>query len=735
MKQMISNGGAASMRQRGFGRRAASSGFSLVEVLVALAILIVGIFALIELFPPGFFTLQIAANDTAANRLAQAELEQLGANNINQLGTVSGLDSQVIGGVTTFSYDPIDNADAHLRLDTSLNTSSDIDGERAIQGETVRIPPSVSVYPGGVLGNAPAQLSVYVPNFAPIEISNGFIGNVTDPATGQLTGTTAAQLAQDNFVLKVGGLPWLRIVGDSTGTLTSGNPNPNYADPNAEPANDAPQYLIDYKQMKIAVGPEFTTAYTGNPNTWYPQPFNFTVQGTDGDQYTAQFIWDPAKPIYYVQGLGNGAGCQWFTLGANATWINNTTGAPNAPPGWQPGTDRLWRDFHLVYNAITQGQDLATFLAGRTFSVAFNTADPYSYAIADPGLSGKSDIGALAFNPTAAQIKDADGNPLMASISYNAADWHIIHEDHTLGSIAGLAPTVRLILKSVDQIGQAQSDNTIYDGIVTGMATPLDVDVVDLDTGQTIAEDPGLAPASAGGAAPPVDYNNGVVSFSTANDNNANPGQHNAPSIAGAHVRVFYRATGDWGLAVIKAASAYTPRLYSTAANADPVPPEQPAPGQAAPAVGFPIPPVGTYEIESPGGQPTTRLLFPGTDIGKLVRIENVTAMKNGAISNVYRDGNVRTIQPDPVSAYAVVMNGHAVVEHLYGEVDLLNNPTDPLTDPDGNLGVLQNGETISSVGSVVGASITARVLWKERDNWKNRDITTLAGAVQQAGG
>jgi hypothetical protein len=695
------------MGRRSYRHRATSAGFSLTEVLVALAILIVGIFALIELFPPGFFTLQIAANDTAANRLAQAELERLGANDINQLGTISALDTQMVGGVPNFSYDPIDSADLHLRVDTSLNTSSDVDGERAIQGETVRIPPATGVVPtAGGNPAAPVLLSTYVVNFAPIQMTGTFIGNFIDPKSGQLSGTNANQLAQDNFILKVGGLPWLRIVGDSTGTLTPGNPNPNYADPNAEPANDAPQYLIDYKQMKIAVGPEFPTPSNAPAPApkWYPQPFNFTVQGTDGDLYSAQFVWDPTNLTYYNPAVGNGAGCQWFTI---ANWTNLTTGGTNAPPGWQPGTDKLWRDFHIVYNAFTNGNglDLATFLNnnGETFTTAFG-ADPYAYAIADVGLSTNADMGVLAFNPTAAQVKDANGNPLRASISYNTFDWHIVHEDHTLGNTNQQGPTVRLILKNIFQIGQALSDNSLYTGIVTGMNNPLDVYALDLNSGQTIA------PNS-------IDYNNGVVTF---------------PQTAGGdHVRIFYKATGDWGLAIIKAASAYAQKPYSTAANADPVPPDQTAPGQAAPAAGFPIPPIGMYEIESPGGQPTTRLLFPGTDIGKLVRIENVTG-SNGV---VYRDANVRTIQPDPVSSYAVSMNGHFVVEHLYGVVDLTYNPINPPTDPDGNLGVLPAGVNISSVGSVVGASITARVLWKERDVWKSRDMTTLAGSMQQAGG
>lgn len=717
---------AGSVRSGNSRRRShsggASRGFTLIEVLVAMVILVIGIFALIELFPPGFLTLQISAEDTAANNLARGELEQLTSNSANQLGGVYALYSTAAG--VPISYDSIDDPDQHMRTDTSLGLTSDINAERAIQGETVRIPPAVSVAPESSPNGTPVQVSVYVPNFAPIQMPSTFVGYTIDSASGQYNGPSAQQLAEDNLTLKVSSTPWTAIEGDSNSS------NSDYADPNAEPAGGEPQYLIDYNALEIAVGPEFNTApstASGYP-TWYPQPFNFSVEDDSGNVYVAQFVWDPSQTTHgndiqgYIWGAGKGAGCQWFPLnGAGVTWTENGSPVTTAPTSWLPGSAVLWRDFHLVYNPFLKANNntyLTDYIAnnGGSFTAAFGN-DPYSYALMDPELGtstttpvSDTNLGVIAFSPAAAKIRDANGNPLMATINYSAADWHIIHEDHTLGETLGQNPTARLSLKDLYQLGQSLPDNSLYSGIVSGMANPSDFDVIDLDTGQATSDT--ASPASL--RPTEVDYNNGVMTF---------PG-----AASGDHVRILYRASGDWGLAIIKAPSTYTQRAYAGGQAGDAPPPDTTATGQSVPGAGTAIPPVGTYEIEQSGGQTTTRLLFPGTDIGKLVRIGNIL----GSNGITYHDASVRTIQPDPTSTYDVVVNGNDVVEHLRGYVDLAATGT-TIANPDGNLGVLPTSPaqvTISSVGSVSGVSITARVVWKDRTAWRYRDVTSLGNGT-----
>ena len=60
---------------------------------------------------------------------------------------------------------------------------------------------------------------------------------------------------------------------------------------------------------------------------------------------------------------GTGAGPQWFSL-TGLTWTDSDGTVITAPTNWQSGTDKLWRDFHIVYNAVAQNEDLADYLSG-----------------------------------------------------------------------------------------------------------------------------------------------------------------------------------------------------------------------------------------------------------------------------------------------------------------------------------------------------------------------------------
>jgi len=305
-------------------------------------------------------------------------------------------------------------------------------------------------------------------------------------------------------------------------------------------------------------------------------------------------------------------------------------------------------------------------------------------------------MGVVAFNPQAAKIKDVNGNPLVATVNYSATDWHIIHEDRTLGSSTDQSPTARLTLHNIYQLGQALSNNTIYPGLVPSMTTPVDVYAIDLNTGAPIP-----------GGDYTTDYGAGVVTFNTTKD----------AQLAGAHVRIFYKAMGDWGLAVVKAPAVYVQKAFETG---DQVPPDPPATGQAS-INGQAIPPVGNYEIMQANGANGTKLLFPGTDVGKVVHIGGVV----GSNGQIYTDANTRVIQPGP--SYRIVMNGNDVAVSQYGMVNLTYDPNDP-TNSDGYLGVLPQGINITSVSSVIGASLSARVIWKVRTAWKSREITDISG-------
>ena len=55
-------------------RTSAQRGFTLIEILITLVILIIGIYGMLRVFPPGFSAIEVSGQRTIAAQLAEAEL-------------------------------------------------------------------------------------------------------------------------------------------------------------------------------------------------------------------------------------------------------------------------------------------------------------------------------------------------------------------------------------------------------------------------------------------------------------------------------------------------------------------------------------------------------------------------------------------------------------------------------------------------------------------------------------
>lgn len=141
----------------------AHRGVSLVEVLVAMVILLVGIYSLVRLFPSGFTTILYGRNVTQATALTKAMIEQARVR-VNELPDgVAAFDPMrrtlfpmlaVDQELTPFQPDPNQAPDARF---------SDINKVRRVLGEAVKIPaPTSSPYMPGL------PVSLHVLNFSPI---------------------------------------------------------------------------------------------------------------------------------------------------------------------------------------------------------------------------------------------------------------------------------------------------------------------------------------------------------------------------------------------------------------------------------------------------------------------------------------------------------------------------------------------------------------------------------------
>jgi prepilin-type N-terminal cleavage/methylation domain-containing protein len=136
------------MANRTHNRR---QGFTLIEVLIVLVILLVGILALLQIFPVGFSTIESSQNRSTASVLTEGEVERQKLRTANLPDVIAGWD----GGMATADYSSsslLPDRYGSLYLPESATTP------RLVLGERVKIQAS-----GG------SQLPFYVLLFAPIE--------------------------------------------------------------------------------------------------------------------------------------------------------------------------------------------------------------------------------------------------------------------------------------------------------------------------------------------------------------------------------------------------------------------------------------------------------------------------------------------------------------------------------------------------------------------------------------
>lgn len=128
---------------------------SLIEILAALAVFVIGILSVVRIFPGGFFAVRSSEELTLANRLGQAELERWKANAANLPAGIFAWDAANNVIDTTLDPDNLDNGD--------------VNKFRQVYEEAVKIPtPIPYTTPGGTTG----YRSVYVLGFSPIEPSS-----------------------------------------------------------------------------------------------------------------------------------------------------------------------------------------------------------------------------------------------------------------------------------------------------------------------------------------------------------------------------------------------------------------------------------------------------------------------------------------------------------------------------------------------------------------------------------
>lgn len=210
------------------------SGISLIEVLVVIVLLLVGIFSVVRLFPPGFLVNRQTESRTLASRLAQQEINRFVNSSANLMDAIVPAVPYLAGNSVVWQVDLNATPDDLTVVRQPVNGIdpyffSDVNKIRRILRETVRIPLPAPTVAG--LG------SVYVLSSGPI-----------------YTIPFANHYGQVVSSLVVAGSPLFRRVGDSS-------------DPDGPPLFGPAQYGIDYTTGQVAFYPvnyprEFIVSYS-----------------------------------------------------------------------------------------------------------------------------------------------------------------------------------------------------------------------------------------------------------------------------------------------------------------------------------------------------------------------------------------------------------------------------------------------------------------------------------------
>ncbi len=581
-------------------------GTSLVEVLVVIVVFLIGILAVVQIFPGGFRILAQTRARSLATTVARAESERLKArpdllpeailpsrveNVAGQLVMVTDdgkgpndYAPTAPGGIDA-SGNALDGGGASLGRWDRLSGANTI---RRIVGETHPIGAPRFLSPFNNQGDFGGLVTV---EFGPIQV---------DPANP----TTLAVYGRD-MARRIGGVP-------------------------ASPT-DAPR---EYEYI-------LTDAATPSPQITLPAP---QIAGSNAALYhlaLAVYVNEGGVVVRREIELPGSIGVAQNALGY-ATFRFDP-GYVNSIPGIVPTGATL---VGVEADSLRVARNYRLLPAATPFSVRGGATgiDPYEYKIVNAPL------GVLLFNPEGyARYEQRPGEarrPFAARLNYDVYDWRILREEFRIpsekydgrDSTASSPSSVRLAVAPMKGGSDTNADGTSSSGIEVLLAKNGGYDptvtsdpasnffiLQDLETGGIYYE------RYSGRKLIDVNKSTGRVRF-LPYQTGANPaltgwlylpdGTSVEVPLANRAVRALYMGKEEWAVQVLRAPARYT-RLFPTA--------------------GTPVPVAGTYYV---GGTDATllgratRIYFPPSDAGRKVSIGRINYVDGGGVPRIYEGGD-----------------------------------------------------------------------------------------------
>lgn len=589
-----------------------AAGTSLIELLVVIVVFLVGILAMVQIFPGGFRILSGTRDTSISTTLGAAEMGRIRSNEdqmpeqvVPVMWTYAGVQNgqNVYVGVLdpTRSEDDLGPEGPQIDptgnvLDFSGNpvgpwqTSSGANNVRRIIGEGRTVPAPRQVGPefGGMM----------LPIFGPIDHSTA--------------GSTPDFLVYGNDMDKQEGTPEPTVQGQIVQRY---------------------QYYVDDSN------PSNPTLYIPqNPTIQHSYKLSMTAYVNSGGQ-TIQRAFVAMPPI---------------TVGGTASSNPYQAVQISTIPGvLQAGETLNSVDFDSIRLAILF-DDISSASAGTGWDSNRNPdgtpENPFQYKLLDqpasnpppPAHSGMA--GLVVVNPMAYgyNLQTAGGakTVLEVRLDYDVSDWRILKEDFRIPDTAPYQYQLRLT--SLKHHNGYEPDATIFPGINVPLPNEQgsgpeyrDVYIMDMQTGGLYSK-----------TSFTVNYSTGLITFINSNPNPSGPlqvglvppsepfysGTPTSLNAAGRTARIFYMAVGEWSTQFLKAASAYTQASSTT-----------PPPGQ------FYIAPALTSGGSLPPNNGDNKIRFPIADVGKTVTIDELWYV--GGDSQTHEaNGHTFVVQKDTAS-------------------------------------------------------------------------------------
>lgn len=675
----------------GAGRdRPGTRGFSLVEVLVVLVIIVIGLFAIIRLMPQGLFTLNQASNVTLAGALTRANEEVLLSRRDNLPEGVVSVDP--VTGLISTTISPLDLQQPYPYLDNPIQgyngpppedpRFSNVNKARRVLGEQVKVPPpTLRVGPNG------EAMSLYRALFAPIYSDVRMNGSSLGVAA-------YAGTAMGRIVFRDQDPP----DNEDLDRLRAGGPF---------------SYGIDYHRGLVyflSAGYErrfkIELTYRTDPNTMGQSvPDNCllipaaAVPDTGSGAVSYQ-VWDLSVGQ-------NMAGCVYIPL----------------PPGAavDPGSDVLFR-------RLTQ------LPAGVAF-----TSDPFQFKVLD------NVVGFFGFHPALATmaVPRQRERGLNVRLDYDVDDWHVLRHDTSVSTevvdpqaaLLNRFHVIKLPVAPIKRIGDTEEGinfdyqsagggpvNTTYEyqALIryypsSSQAPPragsvgVDVIIADLETGYLLdsrtLQKPGTAVplTNSDNSNGHIDYYTGVIHLREQVTMRP-PANLGGPAltlpVAGRMLRVYYRTADDHAVATFKPYSSYLRQLQ--------------------------LPNLGDQQYFQ---YPYGFQLFSNADAEKTVAVDytwqsRTTGSVRAEIGELHR-------VESPRSPFAPPSVAGLTPNHWWIRVNQADavNPGNPQSDNSANPDVVPGSVQVRAIR---GVSVQTRVIWRQGKRWKHFQRSTLLTRPQQ---